>query len=259
MSGRVAFRAFYGGTVKRAAVPFGVAGMIHCGHNEGNYIWIIDDRKGPSSMGGFYLCEFRPSPDRYHVFTEWFKTAPKATKWIPDCVSWLPVDESEPIVALIPVESARLKRLVDERRFEELFGLVSLEKIAATWMRYQRLDNSRAALRHWWAVDLWMNQDWWSNEERVRDGLLRLVELAESDDDFGILGAAVMEVFISDDEGRLEWVAQQAAASEKFRKAMSHAWVWELPDQAFRRMEKAAGVPLDDVYEEERARRLGEL
>jgi hypothetical protein len=245
--------------VKRAAVPFGEAGLIQCGHDEGKYVWVIDDRKGPSSMGGFYLCEFSPNPDRYRLTTEWYKTAAKAIKWVPDCVSWMPVDESEPIVALMPVESARLKRLVDERRFEELSGLVSLEKIAETWMRYQRLDNSRAALRDWWAVDLWMNEGWWSDEKRVRDGLLRLVEHAESDDDFGNLGAAVMEVFISADEGRLVWVDQQAAGSEKFREAMSHAWVWELPDQAFRRMEKAAGVALRDVYEEERARRLGEL
>jgi hypothetical protein len=39
---------------------------------------------------------------------------------------------------------------------------------------------------------------------------------------------------------------------------MRDIWVWRLPDKAFRRVERAAGVDLADPDTEQRRRRLGE-
>jgi hypothetical protein len=105
---------------------------------------------------------------------------------------------------------------------------------------------------------MWLSQGWWSDEARVRDGILRLVDLAVTEEDFGIIGAAVLEGFTTDDESRLHWIERQAAASTDFRHALRNVWVWWLPDRAFRRVERAAGVKLLDPEPERRARRLGE-
>jgi hypothetical protein len=147
-----------------------------------------------------------------------------------------------------------LDGLAADERVDEVLRLVSKQEIAETWMRYHREKRDS----DWWAVHLWMTKPWWSDEARVRDGIIRLVDLAETEDDFAIIAAAVMEVFVCDDVSRLHWIERQAASSEAFRRAMRTIWVWELPDRAFRRMERAAGVRLLDREPERRARRLNE-
>jgi hypothetical protein len=82
-------------------------------------------------------------------------------------------------------------------------------------VRYQGLDEGcPERLRDWWAVDLWMNRDWLLDEDRLHDGLLRLVDAARSDDDFGMVAAGPIYDFINDDESRLAWIERQAAGSE---------------------------------------------
>ncbi|HET6949514.1 MAG TPA: hypothetical protein VFI47_04005 [Acidimicrobiales bacterium] len=147
-----------------------------------------------------------------------------------------------------------LDALVEDERIDELVQVVTAQEIAETWMRYQRQEQEA----DWWAVSLWMSDTWWMDEARVRDGILRLVDLAVSEEDYSIISAAVLEVFATDDESRLHWIERQAASSEDFRQAMRDMWVWRLPDRAFRRVERAAGVELADPAPDRRARRLGE-
>src|SRR5205807_5776524 len=110
----------------------------------------------------------------------------------------------------------QLQRLVDGRRVNQLLNVVSLQDIAEAWMRYQRRGSGgRIDDEDWWAVQLWMSDDWWRDERRVRQGILCLVDLAESDEDFDILGAAIMEVFATKDDSRLRWIEENAALSEK--------------------------------------------
>ncbi len=147
-----------------------------------------------------------------------------------------------------------LQTLVDEGRVDELLQVVTPRQIAKTWVRYQHGE----ADADWWAVDLWMSREWWDDEARVRDGLLRLVEAAESDDDLSIIGAGPLEVFVCDDESRVHWIERQAPSSPAFRQALAYVWAWELSDRMFWRVERASGTKLNDPYAEHGIRKHDE-
>jgi hypothetical protein len=90
-----------------------------------------------------------------------------------------------------------------------------------------------------------MDEGWWADEDRVRAGIQALVATAKTDDDFGMLGAAVMEMFVADDDDRLRWLEEQAGASEPFRRSLANVWIWgEVADDTSARVEAAAGVRL---------------
>ncbi len=139
-----------------------------------------------------------------------------------------------------------LQTLVDEGRVDELLGLVPVGTVTETWLRYhgveERADDSDDD-PDWWAVELWMSPAWWSDEQRVREGLLRLIEAAD-DDALSVVAAGPLEVFLCDDPSRLQWIERQARRSEKFRRALAQVRVSELPSGAFARLERAAGIRL---------------
>jgi hypothetical protein len=142
-------------------------------------------------------------------------------------------------------DSGRFQELVDDQRYDELLTEVTTSDIAATWMRYQRSGAESVDHPDWWAVELWIDPDWWEHDERlVRDGVLALVAICQTDDEFDLVGAAVMEVLVEDDEDRLRWIEEQAAASPAFRRSLADVWIWDEPDHVFQRVERAAGVPL---------------
>jgi hypothetical protein len=147
-----------------------------------------------------------------------------------------------------------LNALVEDERLDELIQLVTPQEVAETWMRHHR--HRRES--DWWAVEVWMSPEWWADEARVRDGIIRLVDLAENQDDYGMIAAGVLEVFTTDDPSRLHWIERQASRSAAFRQALRGMWVADLPDKAFRRVERAAGGGLLDPHAQRRARRLGE-
>ena len=118
-----------------------------------------------------------------------------------------------------------------------------------------------------WAILLILHPD--LPEDRYREMLIRVVELAPDDEVLGVAGAGPLEDFAAGcgewtgryeiagvdlpeivrntgaEEDRLHWVEQQAAASEKFRKALGHVWVKNHLDAAtVARLERAAGVEL---------------
>ena len=132
--------------------------------------------------------------------------------------------------------------------------MVTPQEIADTWVRY----NHGQAASEWWAVELWLSLEWWADEARVRDGLLRLVDAAESDLDFACIGAGPLEVFVSDDESRVHWIERQAPRSPALRRALAHVYAWDLSDRMFWRVERAAGTKLNDPYAECGIRRRDE-
>jgi hypothetical protein len=150
-------------------------------------------------------------------------------------------------------DSRRLQQLVDDRRYDELLREVTLDDIAETWVRYQRreptVDEPWENHPDSWAVDLWMDNEspstaWWSDEARVRAGILAIVEAADPEDE-GIIGAAIMEVFVNKDDDRIAWLEEQARNSERFRGSLANLWLGgDVPDPIFERAERAAGVPL---------------
>lgn len=126
---------------------------------------------------------------------------------------------------------------------------MTLTEVAQAWMRYQhRYQADGDPGIHdpdWWAVDAWMAVEWWADENRVRAGLLELVAAAETDADFGTLGAAIMELFVTDDERRLGWLEQQAAHSEPFHRSLRNVHIWgEQSDVIAQRVEAAAAARL---------------
>jgi hypothetical protein len=145
-------------------------------------------------------------------------------------------------------ESRSLQQLVDARRFDDLLREVSLADVATAWMRQHQnigLTMEPETDPDWWAVEAWMDEQWWADEDRVRAGLLELVAAAETDDDYGVLGAAVMEVFVTDSNNRLAWLEARAAESEPFRRSLRNVYVWgQVPDGVAQRVEEAAGAPL---------------
>lgn len=145
-------------------------------------------------------------------------------------------------------ESDRREELSTEALLREL----TIQDVAEAWIRYQRTGphgpvSANVNDRHpdWWAVDRWLTAEWWSDEDRVRQGILAIVDLAVTEDDFGIIGAAIMEEFITDDEGRLTWVEEHAASSDQFRRSLANVWIFDdVTDVSFARVELAAEVPL---------------
>ena len=129
---------------------------------------------------------------------------------------------------------------------------VTLDDVARAWIRYHHAESHPADTYddpEWWAVELWMDtltdgDAWWADEARVRAGILAIVDRA-GDDDVGVIGAVIMEVFITDDADRLAWVEQQAGVSDRFRRSLANVYVWgELPDEVSQRVENVAGVRL---------------
>ena len=60
-----------------------------------------------------------------------------------------------------------------------------------------------------------------------------------------MLGAAIMEMFIADDDDRLRWLEEQARASEAVRRSLANVHVWgDVRHEVAARVEGAAGVRL---------------
>jgi hypothetical protein len=147
------------------------------------------------------------------------------------------------------VTSEHLLRLVEAGDVDALLREVSPQDVAEAWMRYHRLGVNRD---HddldWWAVETWILREWWDDEARVRDGILRLVALADDDSDFGIIGAAIQEGFVEGawhDESRVTWIEEHADASEPFRRSLANVQIWGyVSHDIARRVEAAARTRL---------------
>jgi hypothetical protein len=133
-----------------------------------------------------------------------------------------------------------------EEQDRAVAGEISLAEIAAAFFASLHT-KERDDDPNFWAIDLWfpVNDEWWQDEERVRSGLLALIDAASGDDDLAYVGAGPLEDFIENDESRLRWIEGQARTSARFRRALSNVWVWGMQrNEVAERVERAAGVPL---------------
>jgi hypothetical protein len=141
-----------------------------------------------------------------------------------------------------------LQELLDSFRVDQLLSLVTLEEIAQAWCRYQtrpHIPGVEDEDPDWWAIELLMDSRFQSDEQRLRTTLDLLIERAPDDDVLGVAAAGPLEDFLSlPEENRLRWVEQRAVESDRFRQALQSVWVWNLPPDAFARIEQAAGAPL---------------
>ena len=133
-----------------------------------------------------------------------------------------------------------------EEQERAVAGEITLAEVATAYFAYRHGDQHEDD-PNFWAIDLWfpVNDEWWQDEERVRAGLLALVDAAPDDDDLLYVGAGPLEDFIEHDDSRVRWIEAQASMSARFRRALSNVWIWgSVPDEVAERVERAAGVPL---------------
>jgi hypothetical protein len=166
-----------------------------------------------------------------------------------------------------------IRRLLDDCEDAEALSRVSLVDLADAYCRYAaRLAASEKSIE-WkddpdgWAAELYFElteprnrQGGWSpdDERRRREFLRFIADAAPNDAVLSFIGAGPFEDFITDDEDRIRWIEEQALRSAKFRKALANVWVWRLPEEAFLRLERAAGTELAwPQIEPPRPRRTG--
>jgi hypothetical protein len=149
----------------------------------------------------------------------------------------------------VDIDSERLKSLVDDLDIDELLNLVSLTDIAQAWCRYETKHEhdlqSATEDPDWWAVDLWNTHEFLKDEDRRREGLLALLEVASTGYILGMIGAGPLEDFITADEDRVRWLEFQAAESPNLREALKSAWIEHTrPRWVIERLERAARGPM---------------
>jgi hypothetical protein len=140
-----------------------------------------------------------------------------------------------------------LEELIMEGQIARLLSVVTLEEVADAWCSYHTRTHFPGVEdddSDWWAVDLLLDGEFWSDELRVRTVINLLVERARDDRVLAVVGAGPLEDFISDDEDRLIWIERRAAASARFRDALRHVWISKLGPNVFARVERAAGEEL---------------
>ena len=144
-------------------------------------------------------------------------------------------------------DPAPLEQLVEDAQYDDLLAAVSVEEIAAAWLRYHRERQSTLdEAPDWWAVNLWISPDWWEHDEALlREGVRALTTAARTDHELDQIGASILEVLIDEDEDRLRWIEAQAATTRAFRRSLANVLIWgSEPDAVAARVERAAGIPL---------------
>ena len=149
-----------------------------------------------------------------------------------------------------PLTDAEIRQLLSDDRYTDAVTLVSVAQLAQAWTRYQLVADALegdAAIEHadFWAVMLVHSPEWFDDEARARETILRLIDLAPGDDELEFIGIDFMELGFLSDEARLRWVEAEASSSDRFRRALRSLWVWkDLSEESFECLERAAGVAL---------------
>jgi hypothetical protein len=133
------------------------------------------------------------------------------------------------------LEPSILETWIENEQIDRVVQAVSETEIAQTWLDYHRTNDDDA----WWAVALWLSEGWWRYEDLVRSGILRLIDLARSRYELSIIGAAILEAFVTDNESDLRWIEEQAKSSADFRYALSTAYGVAVSHSSMERIAKA--------------------
>ena len=144
-----------------------------------------------------------------------------------------------------PPDPRVLSHLVRSDDIDSLLALVTIEDIAAAWLRSRRsADDSDGSGPDEWASELWYSPTWYLDRARTRATVIAMLEQADADD-VARIGSGPLENLVVDDESALRWVDEQARISSPFRVALTHAWLWnQLSADSFDRVQRAAGAPL---------------
>ncbi len=143
----------------------------------------------------------------------------------------------------------RYGRLVTDGRVDELLREVTEAQVAQAWARYHNryvaTTNPPDDDPDWWAVHLWMDSEWFTDERRVREGILRLFDLAATDAVLEFIGISIMEGdFFTEVQSRVDWVEARALESARFRRVLANLRLSDVGEEVLERLERAAGKPL---------------
>ena len=156
------------------------------------------------------------------------------------------------------IDPARIREILDDYPvdIEAIFAELSVEDWAAAYCRYFARVMATEERIGWdgdpdgWAAHLYSEAEFsrsWTQlgEERLRAFLRLIVAGAANDEVLGFIGAGPFEDFLFEDESRLAWMEEQAAASARFRKALGNVYVWSwASEETFLRLEAAAQTQL---------------
>jgi hypothetical protein len=148
--------------------------------------------------------------------------------------------------------SEELEAAVEEGNPARVLSLVSYDELADAWWRAtarwaaeDASDAEHQADPDWWALDFWIGgASVYGHEDMARRGLIALSDRAPADAELRHLGAGPIENFVSDDDGRLRWIEEQAERSANFREALRSVWALDLTAPTIKRLERAAGTQL---------------
>lgn len=145
-----------------------------------------------------------------------------------------------------PLDPRVLSHFVHNDDITSLLGLVTVDDIAAAWLRDRREteDDPSGSGPDGWASALWYSPAWYVDSARTRATVVAMLQQAGSED-VARIGAGPLESLVTDGESTLSWAEEQARQSPRFRTALTHAWLWnQLSPEAFSRVERAAGTSL---------------
>jgi hypothetical protein len=104
------------------------------------------------------------------------------------------------------VDWRHIQRLICENHVDQAISEVSDQQVAEAWTRYRNRTDGEEIENpwddpDWWANELWESDEWWAEEDRVRGGILLLIDLADTDEELERVGIAHMELdFFSRDD-----------------------------------------------------------
>lgn len=149
---------------------------------------------------------------------------------------------------------ARLEQLAEREDIDAILQLVGPEEIARAWCRHRlRAESGELPIDDdndpdWWSVEIWLSERWSLYREEIRRALHTLVEEVP-EDMLNEVGAGPLEDYLTSRDARADdvvaWVEANAAASQRFRRALGFVRVFGvLPDALADRVERAARVSL---------------
>jgi hypothetical protein len=143
------------------------------------------------------------------------------------------------------VDREAIDALLRQNRVADILTVVPMDEVAQAWVAYHIGPKSLDDPNYWAGqVADAPNIDW--PGDLLRQFIAKVVEVAP-DEALSAVGWGLLDKFLEFDEESVDWLVEQAAASRRFRQALSHLRGFNLDeasDEAVEQLERAAGAPL---------------
>jgi hypothetical protein len=137
----------------------------------------------------------------------------------------------------------RVAALAEHDRIGELLALIPVREVAEGWCRYRVSGSDDYQHPDFWAVEVWLSEEFDRMTDQIRAALLDLVDHCHEVPP-GEIGAGPLEDYLlvrPGHEDRIAWAEQQSANSPRFREALAAVrHLGSLPDDLASRIRRAA-------------------